>query len=701
MIELWTHFKTKKISLFLLFCGAIILYHCFCYTGHFGYDDMEYSRLSVELLRGHFDSSNHFSYRFPIIILTAISYKLFGINDFAGSIPPLIISCTILWIVYLSLKNASNVTLITGLALCSFSNWFTFYTDKLMPDIYVAFSVSLALFILHQYRFHSQKNTILYSFALCGTLLFGFMAKETIVLTLPLFLYFCIKDIWQKKQLTFWISNIVIGIILLFLYFIVIWHITGDFTKRFTTIDSNSYLNSCSYGEQSIEILLKRITIDFFSLMISQSMFIAFILILGSIIINGIKSLFKTDDSLNFYILSAIILVLSANFMSISITSYNPMCLDPRHYLYLIPVTAIPAAHIFNSMLQNKNLNTALIPLIAIAILISYLSKTDATIMHYIPILILLLISVLTKKKTKYYFISMSILFAIALALKPFTSYQYARQVKFERQTETIHNFIKTIGNNNLIISNPVQTRFNDYLNEFGQLSNNIFFNYIDSKKDTLSLLNKYLIINPHTEYLSHISKNDIPYYVKNLNPNSKLVLQDEFTNIKIYKITDLFDPESDGMLIFNSLNNFEKDYQYWNNYNSRSVEIKPYEGDSCAKVIEFSPTFSVELKDFNLDSFESIYIYTSLYCNYDNSTNSKLAISLETKDGNYKWEGLEINKYLKAYSNWWKVSSTLLIHKNEIKQNSKLSIYLWNIDKKNAYIDNFEVKIIGIIKSK
>ena len=130
-------------------------------------------------------------------------------------------------------------------------------------------------------------------------------------------------------------------------------------------------------------------------------------------------------------------------------------------------------------------------------------------------------------------------------------------------------------------------------------------------------------------------------------------------------------------------------------------MEIKPYEGDSCAKVIEFSPTFSVELKDFNLDSFESIYIYTSLYCNYDNSTNSKLAISLETKDGNYKWEGLEINKYLKAYSNWWKVSNTLLIHKNEIKQNSKLSIYLWNIDKKNAYIDNFEVKIIGIIKSK
>jgi hypothetical protein len=701
MLEHWTHFKNKNILLFITFCGAIILYHFFCYTGHFGYDDMEYSKLSVELLRGHFDSSNHFSFRFPIIILTALSYKVFGINDFAGSIPPLIISCSILWIVYLSLKNASNAVLIAGLGLCCFSNWFTFYTDKLMPDIYVAFSVSLAIYILHQYRFHSQKNTILYSISLCGTLLFGFMAKETIVLTLPLFLYFCIKDLLQKRHLKFWISNVAIGIILLILYFSVIWYITGDFNKRFTTIDSNNYLNSCSYGKQSLEILLKRISIDFYSLMISQSMFIAFILILGAIIHNGIKQLFKIDDSLNFYILSSCLLVISANFMSISISSYNPMCLDPRHYLYLIPVTAIPAAHIFNSLLQERKLNIILILLTLLSILIAYLFETDATILHYIPILILFLISLVKTSRTTQYFITMSIILALILAIKPFTSYRYAKQVKFDRQSEIIHNFIKTLGNNNLIISNPVQTRFNDYLNEYGRVTNNIFINYDDSKKDSISHLNKYLIKNPHTEYLSHISENDIPYYVKNLNPSSKLILQDEFTNIKIYKLADQFDPERDGTIILKSFNDFEKDYPYWNNYDSRSVEIKPYEGDSCAKVIEFSPTFSLELNTLKLDSFESIYIYTSLYCNYDNSTNSKLAISLETKDGNYKWEGLEINKYLKAYSNWWKVSNTLLMPKNEIKQNSKLSIYLWNIDKKNAYIDNFEVKIFGIIKSK
>ena len=68
----------------------------------------------------------------------------------------------------------------------------------------------------------------------------------------------------------------------------------------------------------------------------------------------------------------AIVLLLSSNFMTISWTGYNPICLDPRHHLFLIPIAALAAIHFFNSKHSNKKIK--LIVLIAgTAIIASYI----------------------------------------------------------------------------------------------------------------------------------------------------------------------------------------------------------------------------------------------------------------------------------------------------------------------------------------
>lgn len=114
--------KSNVISFLILlsFVVIIVLHHLFAYTGHYGFDDIHYAQLANDLLHGKFDFNDHFTYRLPVILLTALSYKLFGISDFASSLPSLIIAILILTVVYSILKNDDRLTLISGLSLTTF-----------------------------------------------------------------------------------------------------------------------------------------------------------------------------------------------------------------------------------------------------------------------------------------------------------------------------------------------------------------------------------------------------------------------------------------------------------------------------------------------------------------------------------------------------------------------------------------------------
>jgi len=47
-----------------------------------------------------------------------------------------------------SLKEYGNTTIFLDLSLTTLSTWFIFYSDKLMPDIYVALAVFAAIFAI-------------------------------------------------------------------------------------------------------------------------------------------------------------------------------------------------------------------------------------------------------------------------------------------------------------------------------------------------------------------------------------------------------------------------------------------------------------------------------------------------------------------------------------------------------------------------
>jgi hypothetical protein len=89
-----------------------------------------------------------------------------------------------------------------------------------------------------------------------------------------------------------------------------------------------------------------------------------------------------------------------------------------------------------------------------------------------------------------------------------------------------------------------------------------------------------------------------------------------------------------------------------------------------------------------------NLILRSSLFCKFEDKTKAQIVISLQDEKGVYLWKSLEINKYLTAYSNWCPVKFEVSISADEIKPNSILSTYLWNIDKGKGYIDNFEMTI-------
>lgn len=684
-------------SILLVFTTIVWLYHFFGYAGHFGFDDLHYAELASELLNGNLNIEDHYAYRIPVILSTSLSYLFFEISDFSSSLPALLITFTILLIVFNILRYQGPAVTIIGLSLLTFSNWFLFYSDKLMPDIYVALSVIWALAIINRYKYKSDKSrTALYAFLLAFSLLFGFMSKGTIVLIVPLLIYMIITDIILKRDLKFWVYSSISGIGLLALYFFIVWILTGDLMKRFDAIAHNSYLNLCSYDQQSLRILLKRIFLGFFELSIFQSLATGFIFVFAFLFQRKSLRYFKLNDSFSFFLVSAVILFLSSSFMTISPTTYAPMCLDPRHYLFLIPVVVIPASKIIRDFITYKKAAIQIIIALFCITLISIFLQGSGFWKLYLPLLGLFTFYYFAgiKKQFQHLFI---ILFAAILLLIPIEMIIYAQQVKYRKQRKLITEHVLEKYRDYTIITNEVQKRLLGYYTGFDKDQSNRFLSYKEFEADTATVGTKLLLLNAHSRYLSGMSQNDLPYYARHISQNNEPVFENKELNIALYELTEFTIPERSQSLLLSSLNDFEKAVPFWQqNEQDLSTDIK-YDGAKSNRVTQFSSTFEYPLDSLLLEDSHGVLVHCKLFFYAEDKTSAKLIVSLENMEGAYFWKALELDKYIEAYSNWWPVSFNVTIHPEDFRSESSLKVYVWNTGKQTVYIDNFGIKTLEI----
>jgi len=439
--------------------------------------------------------------------------------------------------------------------------------------------------------------------------------------------------------------------------------------------------------------LLKRISYEFVLLMAGESMLVGFVFVLAYLFQKRASRLFLLPDSFAFFLTSAIVLFLSANFMSVSIEAYSPLCLDPRHYLFLIPVVAIPAAVVVAEYItEKKHTLPILIGLLLVAVWLFFV-KNQTFDKPYLPLLLLFGVFYFLPRKP-FFTILFTVAFVGIALIGPFNMAKYAQRVQYNKQKAIVYQQFINRGEKCYVITNAVQKRLGAYYTGFNPKANCIFLSYDDFDFDSLDNRKKYLLLNWHTQYLSGLTDNDLPLYVQRTTSSNPAIYEDKDLAMSIYVLQKNEAVDKTGTQLLHSLNTFEAPTPYWDANAEGITEGIKYQGGKANTFREFSATFNYPLDSLKLKDNTKLLLSATAYLNFEAETNTKFVVSLENDTGAYFWEAIEINRYIKAYSNWWPVTYKIEVNTREIKANSRLKVYLWNEDKKTGYVDDFEVSI-------
>lgn len=652
---------------------------------------MEYARLATNLTRGYFDALNHYSFRLTLICTTALCYEIFGINDWASAFPALLFSIGTLVLIYQILKAESWNILALGLALFVFNNWTFFYSDKLMPDVAVTFFVFSFGFVIYSYKYLPRKMPgFVYALLAALALFLGFNSKETVVLAAPWVIWLIGTDVIMQRSGKFWLQFVSFCGAFLLGYLCVCQLAFGDAFERFHAIVTNSYLNACSYDQQPFAETLKRITSGLIKLFLTTDLLLGLIIILTGLFFIPVKSILKADSPKSFFIAASVILLISSNFMSISATSYVPMCLDPRHYLFIVPVVSVAATWVLRDCFNLKMFRVGLVCFLSLAFSVSfYLHHTIAWLL-YLPVLIATTAALLFKLNDNLKWV-FSLFFALALIIQPIDMMVYARKVDYEKQKAIVEKELVRKNEKSVVITDVVQKRLGDYFSGFSPKASCRFISYAEA--DTFHFRKdekKYLLRNWYTSYLSGLADSDLPFYAVTV---SNPVFSDE--RLKIY-INELGDDVFNRKLLFYAENDFESSVKNWNNASDLARD-RVFSGKYSEKLGEFSVCCTIPIDSIVTDSVSQIVVSSKLNILAVDKQECNLVIAIEANGKQYFWKGFELSKYIKSKTGWWQASVNEIIKRADIQVNSMMKIYIWNNKNNEIYIDDLRIGIYSV----
>ncbi len=658
----------QQLSLFLIGALCIILYRCFAYTGHFGFDDMEYAKGAVKLLDGSLDPQNHFSYRIFPIALTALSYLCFGVNDLSSSLPAMLVGIAIVALLLSLLKSFPFYLRLLAIILISSIPWYLYYTNKLMPDIYVSFCILGLIYAIEKVRrdeWSTKKSALLISVFL----MLGFMSKGTLILFLPVLLMLLLlfqKQLMELVRYSGLFTCLAFGLYLLLTYFL-----TGSFLSRFDALAAGSYVNDCSYHLSSWGVIWNRISFDFWEMLAKNNLlFICLPLVFLPALV---KQKFKSELDFSFGNMAIIIsgiALLSANFMSISFSHYNPMCIDIRHYLFLVPIGIIG----FIVCLEKKEIASFIIGLTAITIL-NYVLEYDHFLDLHLPLAIALLLIKVAKHKAIQV---LSFISLIYLASGPINNQiEYAQTVQYKAQREEI----KRLRDKGLpIISNLVELRLAEFENAFKDGLRQYAYHEAPRLKGTSLILRNW-----YTEYLSGLNPNDIPISYR-IGKDDELVYENERLNIQVYKKEKYFYPSEHEAILSSSMQlNSNK------NWNIAESNILNEKGEKFEKVGQYSSTFHMKL-DSSMSSEKQLYLEYHGKIKCTNKDQASLVCSIDKKGKTLYYKSIPLSKQIRSKNDWWGVKYYFLIDPKADWKDANLKVYLFNPKNRELYLKTAKV---------
>ncbi len=456
-----------KLYILAAAAGWLIFHHFYGYEGHFGADDLYYARIAHEITQGtyHWKLDDYY-YRWGLLLPLAASYKLFGINDLSSALPALLYTGLTVFLLVQILSPFKFYAQILGAAFFLTSPWSLFYSDKIMPDCGVAFFALLSFYIFRRYVFPvdrvAWKTPYLFMAACFG----GWLCKESFALLYPVFLGLFFFQRRERPQRGFWLRVLILHLICAVAYGAVCYWMTGRAFFRLEAIQAGAYrVAGCDYAFQPFVETLKRIGYQFWLMLIGTGFAVAIVLPFAH------RKVMKLDEELRarFYFWTYILAgcLLSANFMTASPTAYSPLCLDPRHYLFIAPVAAAASGTMFTFFTFKRFFFLGSLVFLAIA-LIDARNGGEMWRFTYLPMAILCYARVKTSEKfdrSKWVDHTWVVLFCGVLLVYPLHYMQYSRSLRYDDQRQVVKEFFidHPLTPKNIVVTNEIQKNFGEY----------------------------------------------------------------------------------------------------------------------------------------------------------------------------------------------------------------------------------------------
>ena len=458
------------------FVMLMLLHLIFVFCGFYGGDDINYARYAAGAAGGinFLPAADQFQLRWVTVYSTAVFYTLFGITAFTSSLSSFLsfVGCAI--ILHKILKESNLRIYLLSMTLFFFSHSIVFYAHRLLADPAVCFA---AFWMYYSYRCYYLKAQHAFKYACYFTIAFliAVMAKETIIIILPLFALLFVKDLIQKKRISFWKYAVPLSAFAILLYLLYFKITTGDFLYRYHVLLSKSYFTGCSFDQLPFSYTLQRIGYELWKAMLLNGDLLMYLPAVAALIYRKKIGLLTVDA------FAFVALLFCANFMSVSFTGYVPLCHDPRHFIFLISFAAICGGPMLYRYFNEPKRFILLPLLMLVATACIFLIHGGNTKYLYLLFTLLLVLVNLMSNSFKYRPTGFITAFVLIFSLNYLIDFIKPPYPFYKDQKNIIESFAASNPHATVFSADEVSGELNEFFLKFN--TGNIIFKPLDSAK--------------------------------------------------------------------------------------------------------------------------------------------------------------------------------------------------------------------------
>lgn len=355
----------NQISFYAVF--FLLTYWLVGFDGITFSDDVYYLLAGESFWQGTMVFSDyHFSTRWGAYIPSGLIGFIFGNDPHTVSAVSLI-SYLGSYLVLLRITKGTKVLIVLSLWLCT-QVYFLHFLTKVYPDSTLVFWVCFVPFV----AIYRNQHGILAGLLMVIALFAGFLTKETISFLAPFPFLLAFYD-YKSNQLNWRFYGTVLssGLILGIAYLSYFWIAFGDPLYRVSSINAGHYISEFTYADKGLWAILERLTILPFQTFVARAYWPWLVFALPGLVF-GLKN--KASASFTFSV-ALTCLMLGFWFMSSTLAFYNPIYLNPRHLIILVPILAYLIASGWERWQESKAWKWRISGLLLLGVIIALLMQ--------------------------------------------------------------------------------------------------------------------------------------------------------------------------------------------------------------------------------------------------------------------------------------------------------------------------------------